>query len=479
MKSKELARRSRDREGRSCHATPLTARRKGEIKFRYRAEPRHRSNQSNNGNNDIDRHDTHLVLSFWGLIITITLSNTYNGLCMIQKLANTFIKNSDDVKNPSVRSAYGHFSGIVGIICNLVLFFGKLAAGLISGSIAILADAINSVSDAASNIVALVGFKLAAMPPDAKHPYGYARYEYIAGLAVSAIIVAVGLSLGKESIMKIIHPDSTTMSTLTVIILVVSILVKLWMSHFYKVIGKKIDSDTLIATSTDSRNDILSTGAVLISLIISHFTEIAFIDGIMGVLVAAFIIYSGIGLIRETLSPILGESPEPELVEQVEKKVLSYDHVLGIHDLMIHDYGPGHQFASLHIEMPAELDPLISHDIIDNIENDFYTNDHLHVSIHYDPIVTSDTNVTETKEKLKSMLESYDKALSFHDFRMVPGDTHTNVLFDLVIPARYQGDKEKLIKDIGDLVRQIDAKNIPKIKVEHSFSGEDNTSDES
>ena len=392
---------------------------------------------------------------------------------MILKIVNKVIKNSDDVKSPSVRSAYGRLAGIVGIICNLLLFAGKLAAGLISGSIAILADAINSVSDAASNIVALIGFKLASMPPDAKHPYGYARYEYLAGLIVSIIIVAVGLSLGKESILKIIHPETTAMSTLTIVILAISILVKFWMSHFYKVLGKKIDSDTLIATGTDSRNDILSTGAVLLSLVLSYFTGIVYIDGIMGVLVAAFIIYSGIGLIRETLSPILGESPDPELVTQIEEKVMGYEHVLGIHDLMVHDYGPGHQFASLHIEMPAEIDPLISHDIIDQIENDFYTNDHLHVSIHYDPIVTSDTNVAETKDKLKKMLESYDKLLTFHDFRVVPGDTHTNVLFDLVIPARYMGDKEKLLNDVNGFVRKIDPKFIPKIKIEHSFAGED------
>ena len=392
---------------------------------------------------------------------------------MILRILKTFIKNADDVKDPTVRTAYGRLAGIVGILCNVILFVGKLIAGLISGSIAILADAINSISDAASNIVALLGFKLASMPPDAKHPYGYARYEYLAGLIVSIIIVAVGLSLGKDSIMKVIHPEMTSMSTLSIVILIASMLIKLWMSRFYKVIGKTIDSDTLMATATDSRNDILSTGAVLISLIITYFTGIAIIDGIMGILVAAFIIYSGIGLIRETLSPILGESPDPTLVTQIEEKVLGYEHVLGIHDLMIHDYGPGHQFASLHIEMPAEIDPLISHDIIDQIENDFYVNDHLHVSIHYDPIVTSDTNVAEAKAQLSERLEKYDKLLSFHDFRMVPGDTHTNVLFDLVIPARYQSDKEKLLKEVGGLVREIDPKFIPKIKIEHSFSGEE------
>ena len=391
---------------------------------------------------------------------------------MNKKLVSTFVKNSEDVKDPSVRSAYGRLAGIIGILCNVLMFAGKLVAGLLSGSIAILADAINSISDAASNIVALLGFKLASMPPDAKHPYGYARYEYLAGLIVSIIIVAVGLSLGKDSIMKVIHPEMTSMSTLSVVILVVSMLIKLWMSRFYLFVGKKIDSDTLVATSADSRNDILSTGAVLISLIITYFTGIAIVDGIMGILVAAFIIYSGIGLIRETLSPILGESPDPTIVSHVEEKVMSYDHVLGIHDLMIHDYGPGHQFASLHIEMPAEIDPLISHDIIDQIENDFYVNDHLHVSIHYDPIVTSDTRVAEAKAQLSERLEKYDKALHFHDFRMVPGDTHTNVLFDLVIPARYQGDKEKLLNDVGGLIRDIDPKFIPKIKIEHSFSGE-------
>lgn len=389
---------------------------------------------------------------------------------MTNWLIKKFIKNYDQVTDTAVRTAYGKLASMVGIFCNVLLFVGKLLAGFITGSIAIMADAVNNLSDAASNIVSLLGFKLGAKKPDANHPYGYARYEYLAGLIVSAMVLAIGLSLCKESILKIINPEEVLFSWLSAGILIASIAIKLWMSAFNLIVGKKIDSDTLIATAADSRNDVISTAAVLVSSIVGYYTGIARIDGIMGLLVAAFIIYSGIGLVKETLSPLLGESPDPELVQNIEKKVLQYPGVLGIHDLMVHDYGPGHKFASLHLEMPAEVDVLDSHDLIDNIENDFLKNDGIEVSIHFDPIVTKDPAVNDMRLKLAGKIKSINCDLSFHDLRLVPGPTHTNVLFDLLFPAGFKGDIEAAEKELAAYIVELDKKYIPKIKVEQSYT---------
>ena len=391
---------------------------------------------------------------------------------MTNWLIQKFIKDSDNTKDTAVRTSYGKLAGIVGIVCNVLLFVGKLVAGLISGSIAIMADAVNNLSDAASNVVALLGFRLSAMPADDKHPYGYARYEYLAGLTVSVLVVAIGISLGKESIGKLLSPEMLTFNWLSMTILAISILVKLWMSLFNQKIGKRINSDTLIATAADSRNDVLSTGAVLVSMFVAHWTGSVYVDGIMGCLVACFIIYSGIGLVRETLSPLLGETPDPTLVERIHQKVLSHKAVLGMHDLIIHDYGPGHQFASLHIELPAEMDPMVSHDLIDVIENDFMTNENLHISIHYDPIVTSDERIGKIKAFLHEKIHQYNDQLHFHDLRLVPGETHTNILFDLVIPVKLKNHQKQILSDIEAMVKAFDPKFIPKIKAEHSFSGE-------
>ena len=388
---------------------------------------------------------------------------------MTEWIVKTFIKNHDKVTEPTVRTAYGKLASTVGIFCNVLLFAGKLLAGLITGSIAIMADAVNNLSDASGNIVSLAGFKLAAKAPDQKHPYGYARYEYLAGLTVSAMILAIGFSLCKESVIKIYAPAEILFSWLSMGILASSIAVKLWMSHFNKVLGDKINSDTLKATAADSRNDVISTGAVLVSSLIGHYTGIARIDGIMGLLVAIFIIYSGFNLVRETMSPLLGESPDPELVTMIEKKVMSYPGVLGIHDLMVHDYGPGHKFASLHLEMPAENDAMASHDLIDNIENDFLKNDKLLVSIHFDPIITADSRVSETRMKIAAGVHDLDSRLSIHDLRMVVGPTHTNVLFDLAFPADFRGDIPTLVRTVEKIVTDIDSKYIPKVKAEQSF----------
>ncbi len=389
---------------------------------------------------------------------------------MTQFLIRCFIKRPDDVKDAAVRTAYGNLASLVGMACNILLCIGKLLAGTLFGSIAIMADALNNLSDASSNVVSLIGFRLAARAPDAEHPYGHARYEYLAGLVVSVTILAIGLSLLKESALKVLHPTPVAFSWLSIGVLVASILVKLWLSGFNRTVGKKIDSETLMATAADSRNDVLTTGAVLLSTILCSLTGYGIMDGIMGVGVAAFILWSGWGLVMDTLSPLLGESPSPELVEHIERTVMSYPGVLGVHDLMVHDYGPGHQFASLHVEFPAETDPLTAHDVIDNIENDFLKKDRLQVTIHYDPIVTADASVGVLRARLKEHARQLDPRLSIHDLRIVPGDSHTNVLFDLVFPAGYTGDIDQMLAKMCQFVKEQDPKYCCVVKVEQSYA---------
>ena len=389
---------------------------------------------------------------------------------MTQFLIRCFIKRPDDVKDAAVRTAYGNLASLVGMACNILLCIGKLLAGTLFGSIAIMADALNNLSDASSNVVSLIGFRLAAKAPDAEHPYGHARYEYLAGLVVSVTILAIGLSLLKESALKVLHPTPVAFSWLSIGVLAASILVKLWLSGFNRAVGKKINSETLMATAADSRNDVLTTGAVLLSTILCSLTGYGIMDGIMGVGVAAFILWSGWGLVMDTLSPLLGESPSPELVEHIERTVMSYPGVLGMHDLMVHDYGPGHQFASLHVEFPAETDPLTAHDVIDNIENDFLKKDRLQVTIHYDPIVTADASVGVLRARLQEHARQLDPQLSIHDLRIVPGDSHTNVLFDLVFPAGYAGDIDQMLAKMCQFVKEQDPKYCCVVKVEQSYA---------
>ena len=389
---------------------------------------------------------------------------------MTQLLIRLFIKHPSDTKDPAVRTAYGNLASLVGMACNILLCVGKLTVGTLFGSIAIMADALNNLSDASSNIVSLVGFKLASRAPDAEHPFGHARYEYLAGLVVSVTILAIGLSLGKESIGKVLHPTPVVFSWLSLGVLAVSIAVKLWMSRLNRTVGQRIASETLLATAADSRNDVLTTGAVLLSTILCRVTGWNVIDGIMGVAVAAFILWSGWGLVMDTLSPLLGETPSPELVAHIEQTVMSYPGVLGVHDLMVHDYGPGHQFASLHVEFPAEADPLAAHDVIDNIERDFLKKDNLQVTIHYDPIVTADAEVGGLRTRLMDEVRQADPRLSIHDLRIVPGDTHTNVLFDLTFPAGYTGDTDAAMAEMCRFVTEQDPKYSCIIKLEQSYS---------
>jgi len=387
---------------------------------------------------------------------------------MIEWLIRHFVKGYQYQNDPTVRTAYGKFAGIVGIICNVLLCTTKGIIGLLSGSISIVADALNNLSDAASNIISLLGFKLASKPADPEHPYGHGRYEYLSGLAVSVIIVVIGVELIQSSIDKILNPTPTEFNLTVAIILIMSILVKLWMTVFNRTIGKRISSTTLEATAVDSRNDVISTTVVLLCAIVSYLTGID-LDGWVGVAVGVFIVYSGIQLMRETISPLLGKAAEPEVVAHIQKKIMSYPGVLGTHDLMVHDYGPGRQFASAHVEMAAEADPMESHDLIDNIEQDFKNDEGLIVTLHYDPIVTDDPEVKNLRNQINEMVKTIDPKLSIHDLRTVPGPTHTNVIFDCVKPADFALSDDELKARISALVTKKYPQAICKITVDQSY----------
>ncbi len=387
---------------------------------------------------------------------------------MTKLLIKLFVKNHQNVKEPAVRTAYGKLSGWVGILCNIFLCAGKFIVGFISGSVSITADAANNLSDASSSIISLLGFKLAEKSADEEHPYGHARYEYISGFIVAVLVLVIGFELFKGSIEKIITPTAVEFSWVTVGVLAASIIVKLWMMLFNMKIGKLISSSALEATAADSRNDSISTLAVLAAALISHFASVE-LDGWMGVLVAVFILYSGVNLVRDAMSPLLGKAPDPEMVEEIREKVMSYDGVLGTHDLMVHDYGPGRIFASVHVEMAAERDVLESHDVIDNIERDFLQQG-LNLVVHYDPIVTSDSAVGDTRREISDIVKQIDERLSIHDLRMVPGPSHTNVIFDCVVPPRFSMDENELRSEISRFVKAAHPDYFCVITVEQSYA---------
>ena len=387
---------------------------------------------------------------------------------MIDWLIRHFIPNADDTANAAVRTAYGQFAGIVGIVCNVALCVAKGAIGIVAGSVSIVADAVNNLSDAASNIVSLLGFKLASRPADPEHPYGHGRYEYLAGLVVAALVLAIGINLVGSSVEKIFHPTPVEFNGTLVLILVLSIAVKFWMAAFNRTIGRRIDSETLQATAVDSRNDVISTAAVLASAAISHVCGIQ-LDGVAGAAVGAFIIWSGIGLVRDTVNPLLGQAPSPELVEHIRAKIMSYPGVLGTHDLMVHDYGPGRQFASAHVEMAAEADPMESHDLIDNIEQDFKSDDGLIVTLHYDPIVTDDPTVNDMRNWINQAVKIIDPRITIHDLRTVPGPTHTHVIFDCVRPTDLPLTEEQLRRRVKQIVADHYPRTIVKVTIDESY----------
>ena len=348
---------------------------------------------------------------------------------MTNLLLILFVKNHTQTEKQTVRTSYGKLAGFVGIICNMILFTSKIIIGTISGSVSITADAFNNLSDASSSIINLLGFKLSEKPADAEHPYGHGRYEYLSALSVAILIILIGFELLKTSFNKIINPVSVKFSWLLSTVLILSVLIKLWMMIFNKKLGRAINSNALIATSQDSRNDVITTLAVLIAAIISEFTNLN-LDGWIGLGVAVFILISGIGLIKNTIDPMLGRAPDKEFVNKIRDRIMSYEGVLGVHDLIIHDYGPCRQFASVHVEMAAEDDVLASHDVIDNIEFDFLNDMGLNMIVHYDPIITKNELISSMRYKIQEIVKTINPSLSIHDLRVVAGVTHTNIVFD-------------------------------------------------
>ena len=374
---------------------------------------------------------------------------------MTNLLLRLFVRDYQDPKQPRVRSKVGKLSGIVGILCNIVLFALKLAVGTISGSVAITADAMNNLSDATSSVVTLIGFKLAEKPADEHHPYGHARYEYLSGLAVAGMILIIGFELGKSSVEKILSPTAVEFSAPVAVVLVASILVKLWMSLFNRKLGNFISSTTLQATAADSRNDAISTTAVLVATLIELFTSWK-IDGFMGLAVAAFILYSGINLARETISPLLGEDAGTELRELIISVLEDHPEVLGYHDLMVHDYGPGQRFASMHVEMDQQADPLECHELIDNLERECLKQHRVHLVLHYDPVVTNDPEQDRIRQIVQQLLRNEDARISIHDFRMVRGKGHTNLIFDAALPPERMQDKKNIKRRLDEALNAME-----------------------
>lgn len=386
---------------------------------------------------------------------------------MTNLLLRLFIKNYKNTSDPKVRGAVGVLSGIVGIVCNLLLFAGKLLVGTLAGSVSITADAVNNLSDASSSLITLAGFKLAERPADQGHPYGHARMEYLAGLAVAALILIIGVGLGRSSVDKILHPVPVAFSQITFLVLAVSILLKLWMSLFNRNLGRRIDSGTLLAVSADSRNDVLSTAAVLVAGLVEHHFGVQ-IDGYMGLAVALFILWSGISIARDTINPLLGQETSPELIACITGELKNHDKILGYHDLMVHDYGPGQRFATVHVEMDAREDPLACHDIIDNVERACMQRHQIHLCIHYDPIVTDDVQLNHLRQRITERLHQIDPRLSIHDFRMVRGPLHTNLIFDLLLPYDMAKQRASLQEAIEQVLLQEPGKYYTIITFEES-----------
>ncbi|MBE6651666.1 MAG: cation transporter [Ruminococcaceae bacterium] len=353
----------------------------------------------------------------------------------------------DGIISPEGKAAIGKISGFVGILANIILAVAKFIIGTLTASMSITADALNNLTDAASSVITLIGFKLSEQPADKEHPYGHARFEYLSALAVSVLIIFIGYELGKSSVIKILNPADTSLTLISVIVLLLSIITKLWLSFFNKKLGRAINSPALIATSTDSRNDVIATAAVLIAAVIEYFTKFR-TDGFMGLAVAIFILYSGVTLARETVSPLLGENASPELKENIVDYISSCPKVLGYHDLMVHDYGMGRRFASLHVEMDRSEDPFVCHELIDDMERECKRSHGVELVIHYDPVITGDAVLDSLKAEVCGILTAIDSRITIHDFRAVLGDSHTNIIFDAVLPSDIKVTPAEITEEI-------------------------------
>lgn len=388
---------------------------------------------------------------------------------MTNFLIKHFIPNASDVKSPAVRQRYGVVSGVVGILCNALLCTAKIAAGLLTGAVSIVADGINNLSDGGSCVVSLLGFKMAGKPADDKHPFGHGRIEYVAGLIVSFIIVLMGVELAKTSLDKIFHPEEISFSWITPAVLGISILVKLWMCFFNRKMGDKIDSAVLRATAMDSLSDVAATSAVLAGFVIGYWARVN-LDGYLGVLVALFILYTGVSTAKGTLDLLLGEAPDPEFVKQIQQEVLSYPEIIGVHDLIVHNYGSGHSVVSLHAEVPCDVDILKIHDTIDNAERNLKKKFDCEVVIHMDPIITDDKETNEIHQKLSSIVRLLDSRVTIHDFRMVKGPTHTNLIFDIVVPHQFRLTDDQVVESLRQAVKALDARYEIVVNVDKAYT---------
>lgn len=387
---------------------------------------------------------------------------------MTDFIIKTFIKDYENVKNPVVRENYGKLASIVGIIANSFLSLSKILIGLIFNSISITADGVNNLSDTSSSIITFIGFKMGGKPADKDHPFGHARLEYLSGLVVGIAIILLGIELIKTSAEKVLNPEPLKYSILMIMVLLLSIVVKLWMCYFNLKLSKKISSSTLKATSMDSRNDVITTSAILISILISKATNMQ-IDGYMGCVVALFILCSGVNILRDIMNPLLGELPDEEFVNEIEAKIMSYEGVLNIHDLVIHNYGPSRYFATVHVEVDAKEDIMKSHDMIDNIERDFARDLNINLVIHLDPVITDDGEINNLRMLTNNIVKSINDNLSIHDFRVVRGETHTNLIFDVVVPFDFNINSNELAYEIERLIKEEDETYFTVITVDKNY----------
>lgn len=390
------------------------------------------------------------------------------GNILTEYLIRSFVKDHENTASPVVRERYGVLSSCVAMVCNVILFAVKLILGLVSGSIAITADAFNNLSDVGSGVITFLGFKLASQPSDEEHPFGHGRLEYISGLVIAFLVLMVGVEVVKSSIEKIIHPEPVEFSLIVLAILILSILLKLWMGHFNSILGDRIDSQTMKAAAADSISDCVSTGTTTLGIIIARISGLQ-LDGILGLLAGGFILYAGYGIARDTISPLLGQRPDPEVVQEVEKILMSYDIVTNVHDLVIHDYGPGRMMGSAHVEVPQSLNLLTAHDIIDNAERHVQSALHMPFVIHLDPVDTESEALQAIKHRLSLILADIDPQMTLHDFRMVSGQSHTNLIFDVLVPTSCHESNHALKKRIDQQVRASYPNYFTIITFDHNY----------
>lgn len=384
---------------------------------------------------------------------------------MINFLLKKYVPDYTNISHPKVREGYGLVGSVISILCNLFLCVIKLIAGTLSNSISIQADAFNNLSDAGSNVATLLGFQLATKQPDSDHPYGHGRYEYIMGLVISFLIFVVAFSSFKESISKIIEPNKVVYHHVTLVILIVSLVVKLFMAYLNNELGKRIDSPSLKGAGKDSLNDCVSTLATLVSILFNQYA----IDGYIGIFVSIFVFSAGVDVFNDTVNPLLGQAPDPKLLQEIEAYVLSHERVIGVHDLMIHDYGPSRMFVTLHAEVKADEDILEAHDLIDSIERELSKKFHCLTTIHMDPIDVSNERTNEIREKVEQIIVNINSEYSIHDFRIVSGKTHTNLIFDVVLPAHDRSDEKQLKQKIYKEIKTIDPNFYGVVQIDHSY----------